>query len=295
MSVREGKLSTNELKECFQYLKIKNEDIIKSSLIGEDCALIDIGKKILITTDPITTEVENIGMYLMYVSTNDIFAAGGIPKFGLITMIFPTTFSFDEVKEIFRNVGERASELGVDIVGGHTEFSDAVVRPVLSATILGELISEYNLKNIKSGDLIYVTKDLGIEGNKILSYKKGIQSKYEDDLLSVAKEGKILQKYSEVVAMHDVTEGGIKGALEEMLYTLNLGAKIDFKKLPFDETTVELVEEYKMDLKTLISSGSMVVILNQPSQAIENELKNNNIKFTCIGKVVENNKVVFEI
>lgn len=293
MNAREGKLTAEELNECFKYLKIKNKDTIKSAMVGEDCALVDFHTSILLTTDPITTDVQNIGTYLMYVATNDIYAAGGNPKFAMVTIMLPTTFAFEDTKKIFADLGFCADKLGVDIVGGHTEFTDAVNRPIVSATILGELVKQYNITDIRPGDLIYVTKDLGIEGNKILSHKDGIQSIYPDEMLSVQKESEILRKYNNVVVMHDITEGGIKGALEEILLSVNLGARIENAKMPFDILTRKLSKKHNINMNSLISSGSMLVISRNEMQDIEKEFLNNNMKITLIGKVTDGEKVNF--
>ncbi len=59
--------------------------------------------------------------------------------------------------------------------------------------------------------------------------------------------------------MHDVTEGGIFGALWEMAESSGIGLEIDLKKIPLKQETVEICELFDINPYGLIASGAMLM------------------------------------
>ena len=96
-------------------------------------------------------------------------------------------------------------------------------------------------------------KWIGIEGTAILAKEKeaALRERYSQPFIDKAKE---LDRYisvlseaatavkSGVAAMHDVTEGGIFGALWEIAEASGVGLEIDLKKIPLKRETVEICE-----------------------------------------------------
>ena len=107
--------------------------------IGEDSAIISIRDQedLLVSSDPITFDSENIGKYVLDVCANDIYAAGGEPKWFLLTTLIPPKTRYSDLKKVLSEVNKRAKLLNIDIVGGHTEITEAVNKIILSGTILG--------------------------------------------------------------------------------------------------------------------------------------------------------------
>lgn len=62
-----------------------------------------------------------------------------------------------------------------------------------------------------------------------------------------------------ISAMHDITEGGIFGALWEMASGADLGVEIDLKKIPIRQETVEVCEFFNVNPYLIMSSGSMLI------------------------------------
>jgi hydrogenase maturation factor len=189
-----------------------------------------------------------------------------------------------------------AKELNIDILGGHTEVTQAVNRTVISTTAFGKPMSD-NLvvsKAAKPGMDIILTKGAGIEGTAILASVKEefLKDKIPFDLLS---EAKLLEKEISVVpeskiatrigtaAMHDVTEGGVLGALYEVVQASNCGFIVDYDKIPILESTKEICKVFDIDPLRLISSGSMLIFTNFGNEIVK-ELEENNIKSAIIGK-----------
>ena len=108
-----------------------------------------------------------------------------------------------------------------------------------------------------------------------------------DQYLSVVPEAAVAVK-SGVAAMHDVTEGGLFGALWEMAEASGVGLEIDLKKIPIRQETVEICEYFDVNPYGLISSG-MMLMASEDGNALVHALAEANIPATVIGKATEGN------
>lgn len=292
-----GKLTTNELNDnVIKLLHSARAEVLASAKIGEDCAALDLSGIILVSSDPITAQMEldKLGALCVSVCCNDISANGGQPVAMTVTLLMPPTFSATDVGVIMKSASEKASELGVDIVGGHTEFTDCVTRPVISGTAIGKAERLLLKSGLKVGDKLLVTKDLAMEGTCILAEKSRVQFTESEKVkllqmnesLDVNRESKLLSGLDCVSAMHDVTEGGILGAVAEICINANVGATVYEKLMPVNEITKKVCASLKVDALRLISSGSMLIVTSD-EQKVENILSIHGIKVTCIGQVTE--------
>ena len=146
---------------------------------------------------------------------------------------------------------------------------------------------------------ILVSKWIGIEGTSILAKEKEEQllsrfsasfiekAKKLDAYISVLSEAAVAVR-SGVSAMHDVTEGGIFGALWEMAEASGVGLEIDLKKIPIRQETVEVCEFFGINPYKLISSGCMLMAAEDGNTLVR-ELEKEGIPATIIGKATEGN------
>lgn len=301
--MREGKLSSKELSQLIisKTTSHRNE-VLLSAGIAEDCAAIKSDGIILLTSDPITGATKNSGKLAILISANDIASAGGEPFCCLLTIIATTDSTAEDVAVIMNEANEMAEKLNIDIVGGHTEFSDSVNRTIVSCTMLGKAENMITTNGAKVGDSIVVTKTVGIEATAILAYDfetklkecgltdKEIEcaKKYFDDI-SVIKEGRIAVECG-VNSMHDITEGGIYGAITELCEASQVGAEIDTKSIPLSDLTIKICNILNLEPYRLISSGSMIMTTSKPEILIE-KLEKNGIRATVVGKIVDGNNV----
>ena len=144
-----------------------------------------------------------------------------------------------------------------------------------------------------------VTKWVGLEGTSIIAKEREeeLLTRYPETLVETAKnfdaylsvlpEAAVAVE-SGVSAMHDVTEGGIFGALWEMAESAGVGLEIDLKKIPIRQETVEVCEFFDVNPYELISSGSMLMAASDGNGLVR-ALTAANIPAVCIGKVTEGN------
>ena len=295
--MRIGKLD-NEMLERLVLGKtgMSREEVIKGAGIGEDCAVLDFGSyDCVLSTDPITASAERIGALAVHVSCNDIAANGTEPIAIMLTVLLPPSVTEDEIEEIARQAHETAKDLGVSIIGGHTEITDSVNRPLISAVALGRATKQEIIEEPEAGDVILVTKSLALEGTGILAekYSDILRRAMSDDEIdrakamldrvSVVKEGVIAGKIG-VSAMHDITEGGVLGAVWEVCSLKKTGAEIKMENLPFEDETLALCAYLGIDPLKLISSGSMLIVARQGKElALTKALQEAGIPVTTIG------------
>lgn len=293
--MRFGKLTTWELQSAVldKIVRIRDE-IILSAAQGEDCAAAKTDDYILFSSDPITAPMppKSLGELVVSVCCNDIRACGGEPFGLLLTVIVPPNASVDDVADIMSAASESATKSGVEIIGGHTEFSDCVTRPIVCGTAVGKAKRIVSKLGLKVGQKLFVTKTLGMEGAAVIA-DSGVPLSSEERLvlsafknsLSVAKESEILSKLDGVGMMHDITEGGVLGAVAEVCTAVGLGATLYEEKIPIEPLTERLCKEFAIDPFRLISSGSMLFSASDDLPA--EKLSVIGIPVTEIGRVTE--------
>lgn len=270
--MRLGKLS-NEQLEALVLSKFKKTrpESLGAPQIGEDCAALDFqGDLIELSTDPITSaRINTIGALTVHVSCNDAAAAGADPVALMVTLLAPPSATEAEIGRIADDLAAAAKSAGVDIVGGHTEVTDAVTRYVTNTTVIARIARDRILPGPSAGDEIVMTKWAGLEGSAIIAsdYPERLSALASEtirracdfsSLLSVVPEGRIAAKNG-ATAMHDVTEGGVFGAAWELAYCHGLGVVLDHTKVPVKPETTEICNLLSLDVHRLISSGSMLI------------------------------------
>ena len=114
--LKTGKLDSEVLKRIiFDNIKFKRDEIITRPGIGEDCAEIDFGEYICVmSTDPITASVSDIGRLSIHISCNDIASNGVQPVGIMLAVMLPvgtTEEDIDYVLETLPPIIARLREL----------------------------------------------------------------------------------------------------------------------------------------------------------------------------------------
>lgn len=299
----QGKLPNEQLQALLsEYVHANRKEVLLGARMGMDTAILDFQKDlIVVSTDPITGSASNLGSLAVDISVNDVSTSGADPVGVLITILAPEGASLEEIREIFEEASARCDALDIEIVGGHTEVTNAVNRFLVSTTVIGRLKEENRLRTeeVKEGDLIYVSKHLGLEGSAILAYDEPIledllspeeleEAKSYANLLSVREEGR-LGRDVDALFMHDVTEGGIKGAVYETAMALEKGILCEEESIPLTQVTRKICQIFEIDPFRLISSGSMLfVIRKEREEDFVRLAEKRKISVTRIGRVIPN-------
>jgi thiamin-phosphate kinase len=276
-------------------IEFRREDVLVHAGLGEDCAVIDFGDEVcLVTSDPITGALEGMGELAVHVACNDLAANGGTPVGVQVVLLLPEQTSLEQVHRIMEDIQHTAAHLGVEVVGGHTEITSKVVDPIVSITAIGRAPKGRYVtsKGAKVGDDILITKGVGIEATAILARDFGHRLPFTIDAeeiagfakqLSVVAEGLVAAEHG-VHAMHDITEGGLLGAVREICYASRVGAEIREADVAIPQLTKAICEHFELDPLKLLSSGSMLIVAPE-GQALIKKLQAIAIPAFAVGKV----------
>jgi len=297
--MKTGKLPNKLLKDIILNELAKNRsEVILRPRIGEDCSVLDFGEyACVLSCDPITGTANEIGRLAVHVSCNDIASCGVEPIGLLVTILCPENGTLEELKKITDQLNEAASSINIDILGGHTEVTNAVNRYVLTCTAVGRCLKgEFiSTSGAKPGDELVLTKHAGLEGTAIIAFEKEKElievfgselvetAKSYMDNISVVKDGIISAKFG-AHAMHDVTEGGVLGAVWEMCEASGTGVRIDAGMIPVTGPTEKICAFYNINPLKLISSGCMLIATADGNSLVK-ELSKNGIPAAIIGKM----------
>jgi hydrogenase expression/formation protein HypE len=299
-----GKVSETVLKRSIlKQIKHRREEVLVGPGVGEDCSVIELGENevFVISTDPITGTTKDIGTLAVHITANDISSNGAEIIGIMLTILLPEGSKEAELKEIMREVETVCTKLNIEVMGGHTEITTAVNQPIITVTGVGKMSKENMIKTagVAPGQEIVMTKWAGLEGTAIIAGKKEeeLLNKYPIDFIGSAKdfleyisvvdEARIGKRMG-VVSMHDVTEGGIFGALWELGEASGVGLQVDLKKIPVRQETIEICEFFDLNPYQLISSGVMLMV-TEKANALVDELKASGISAAVIGRITEGN------
>lgn len=283
--------------------KVKRDDVILRPTTGEDCSAIDLGGEFcILSTDPITGAAKDIGYLAVQINCNDIYSAGAEPMGVLLTVLLPPESDEALLEEMMTGAIKAAEERNIEILGGHTEVTDAVCKPVISAAVIGKTRDRKILSTggAKAGQDVIMTKWAGTEGTAILAkeWEEGLKAYLSEEELKMAREMKnylSVGKESEIAfehgatAMHDATEGGILGAVWEVAECSGLGVDVYVENIPVKEETKKICKVMGIDYLGLISSGTMIIAADDGDKLVE-KLQEAGIEAAVIGKLTEGGK-----
>jgi hydrogenase expression/formation protein HypE len=264
----------------YRHLGVRRPDVLVHASLGEDCAVIDFGGDLAaVTTDPITGAGDDLGWYAVLIGTNDLAAAGAQPVAVALTVLLAPGRAADDLARLMRDAAEAAASLGVEIAGGHSEVVGGIDRTIVVVTALGRVARGRLLHSggARSGDTVLLTKAAGIEGTAILAGAR------RADLLpalgdaALARAGGYRTQLSVLpearaaagagaTAMHDVTEGGVLGAVYELAAASGLGVVLEADRVPVREETAAICRTLGADPLALIGSGALLVATPEPER-----------------------------
>jgi len=276
-----GKLPGPLLGQLIGGLNVTDPSVIVGPGIGRDAAAVRIGDAILVLkSDPITFASAGAARYLLNVNANDLACLGAVPRWMLVTAMFPVGTTREAVQATFAELGAVSHELGITLVGGHTEITPAVNQPVLVGMLTG-LADDATLLppgGAKAGDLLVLSHPVAIEGTALLASEMAerLAALVEPDLLqsaqalverpglSVARDARLAQETVEIHAMHDPTEGGIAMGAREIAEASGLGAELYLDRIPVLPETRAIATALGLDPIGMLASGSLLVACPKP-------------------------------
>jgi hydrogenase expression/formation protein HypE len=273
-----GKLPSDLLAELIASLPT-GPRVVLGPRLGEDAAVLDMGDRYLvIKTDPITFATDEIGWYAVQVNANDIATAGAIPLWFLAAILLPEACATTAMaRDILAQIAGACRDLSVAVVGGHTEITHSLDRPIVVGCMLGEVAKHQLVRTggAQPGDVILLTKGAPIEATAIIAREKRaeLEGKFPASFLdrcanylrepgiSVVREARLAVEVGGVTSMHDPTEGGIVTALWELADACGHGIEVDLfgDESPWLPDGEALCQAFNLDPAGAIASGALLL------------------------------------
>mgnify|MGYP001179853877 CR=1 FL=1 len=272
-----GKLRSDILASFIGRAPINDPSVILGPGVGMDCAVVDMGSKYLVyKSDPITFATDEIGWYAVQVNVNDIATTGAIPRWFLLTLLLPEGETTEDlVEKITDQVYSACAEMSIAVIGGHTEITHGLNRPIIAGTLIGEVDRDRLItpRGSHPGDRILLTKGVPIEATAIIAREfpdRVGEFLNETELkqavaflttpgISVLRDAQIALEAGKVTAMHDPTEGGLFSALWELSEACGHSLSIDNSAVPIPHLALRICKAFKMNPFAAIASGALLV------------------------------------
>ncbi len=299
---RTGKIPSDILiRSVFRYAGTKDRRVLLGPSIGEDAALVSLDDQVLVlSTDPVTGAESDIGWLSVHLNANDVACRGAKPRWFLCTLLLPEKSNVGVVERIMKQIDKAAKELGVAVVGGHTEVTPDLSRPIVIGYMTGTVPKDkfVTSRGGRPGDHLIMTKAVGIEGTAVLAAdfsetltsKAGArliqQAKGLRRLISVVDDALIAVRAGGVRAMHDPTEGGLLNGTWELAEASRVGFLIHESKIAIRRETLEICSLMQVDPLKLLSSGCLLIAADtRKSGFILRGLSAHGIPAKIIGKL----------
>lgn len=304
MSLRPGKLPAAALSRLLAAIP-PDPRVIVGPGIGRDAAVIDMGdgRVLVAKTDPITFATELAGWYAVNVNANDIACMGAEPRWLLATALLPEGASDRLPEEIFGQLRDACEKLGVALVGGHTEVTIGLDRPIIVGAMIGEAARDDVVSgaSIEEGDVVLLTKGIAIEGTALLARESGdeltrrgigaatverAKAMLFEPGISVVEDARAIRRAARPRLMHDPTEGGLATALYEMAQAAGRTIRIDLSAVVVYEETRVICDALGLDPMGLLASGALLAILGRADvTSVTSELARVKIDGRIVGAI----------
>ncbi len=298
--MREGKLRPGLLAELLSRAPVDPGRVVLGPRVGDDAAVVRAGELVALKSDPVTFAGERLGWYAVNVNANDCASVGARPLFFLATLLLPASADERAASLVFDDVSRACRELGISLVGGHTEFTTAVTRPVVSGAMAGEVVKFLDKRSARPGDAVIMTKAAAIEGTSIIArdardwcverwgeeFAARAAGLLFDPGISVVREALAALEIEGVRAMHDPTEGGVATGLWELARASDLGMLVRAEEIPLLEETRMIAGQAGLDPLGMIASGSLLAVCDGGSAAeVVSSLEDSGVPARVIGEM----------
>lgn len=313
--LRAGKLPGPLLHRLIEaYATAPDDDVIVPTGYGRDAAAIQIGDtQIVVKSDPITFATDGAARYLVAVNANDIACLGGIPRWLTVVALLPEHGTTEGmVESLFAELQTACDAVGVALIGGHTEVTMGLDRPLLIGTMIG-VVGPYGLiepGNAREGDDLYLTKWAGIEGTALLAREHADRLRVSVGEATVRSAAKLLRSPGIAVTrdaaallssgavrgLHDPTEGGVATAIHELAEASGLGAEVQRDAIPLLPETQILSAHYGLDPLGMLSSGALLVAADPAKgDVLRHAAADGGVPLTWIGTLTAPDQGLFMI
>ncbi|MCE1252269.1 MAG: AIR synthase family protein [Anaerolineae bacterium] len=310
-----GKLPPELLKTMFERYSVKDRRVLIGPGIGMDCAVLDTGSPNLtvVKSDPITFATDEIGWYALQVAANDVATTGATPLWYTATLLLPENKTDETlVLKITDQLASACRALNVALIGGHSEVTYGIDRPIIMGTLIGEVARDSLVtpRGAEPGDAVLLTKGIPVEATALLArefpqrllphldktaLEQAAQYLHKPGI-SVVKDARVALSAGRVTTMHDPTEGGLASALWEVAEASACDLVLDPGAVLVPALSRLVCDVFNLDPLATLASGALLLTVKMPdANNIIRALELEGITCTQIGYVEKGSGRVWQL
>ena len=308
-----GKFSPDLMEKIvYQRLGRKRPEILVGPNHGLDNAVIQLGynQVLVVTSDPLSVipvlGLQDSAWLSVHLLSSDISTCGFPPQFIMANFSLPPHMKDEEFEEYWDAFHRECDKLSIAILGGHTGRYAGCDYTIIGGGVMMTLAPEdryLSSSMARSGDMVIMTKGVAIATTGILaktfprtvenaygaSFLKSAQSHFYQfsvvkDALTAASVG---LRDNGVTAMHDVTEGGLLGAIYELAEASKVGIQIDLSNAIMTQEAKLICDLFDLDPYMTLSEGTLLITTkSEKAQEVLKALQSSGIKAKIIGKIM---------
>lgn len=276
-----GKLGPKELEKVIRCIRRTRSSIVPPK-VGFDSGVHKITDDLclVVSTDPCLAVPKNrFGWLMIHYAASDVAVSGVKPRYCTLNLLGPRGTRTRLFRVIMKQACDAANELDMQIVAGHTGRYEGFDDLVGVCTAYGFASPQEVMtpRNVRPDDSMLCTKPIGLEtlvafsqvrrspARRLLGKSQVGRLSRMFKFQSCVKEALVLSKIRGVHAMHDVAEGGLVAALNEMAEASDAGFSLDLMKLLVPDEVRTLVHEFQLsadELLSMSSTGTLVAALD---------------------------------
>jgi len=190
-----------------------------------------LGNNVASTAPAIGLPIETLPFFAISYAIGNVLASFAEPEYIFDTISLPPQ-NCNAAQEIYRGLVNEAGGFGVKVIGGHTGCYEGLQLPLINVTAFGRVIRP-QIKPSGNDSIILAGEPL-LEA-QWLRWLAGLSdAEVEWRRLTPVPILKDMLKMGEIKLAHDVSEGGIGGALEELQEKYGLNIRL-MSKRPLSE------------------------------------------------------------
>lgn len=232
------------------------------------------GQRLAFTTDsyvvqPLFFPGGDIGSLAVNGTVNDLAMCGARARWLSAGFILEEGLSMDTLWRVAQSMQRAAAAAGVSLVTGDTKVVDRGKGDGLFVNTTGIGLIEHPVtivpSEVKAGDLILLSGDVGRHGMAIMSVREGLsfESPIRSDCAPLIEPVMaLLHAGVRVRCMRDLTRGGLASALNEIAMAANVQIDIDETAVPVQEEVQGACEMLGLDPLYVANEGRFVAFVD---------------------------------
>ncbi len=305
-----GKLPSGSMDVVYRHLGARSKRVVQGPGKGLDNAVLGIGKGmvLIVTADPVSVipavGVPRSAWMSAHLIASDFTSAGVDPEFAAFTYNFLPEMNAGDREGYIAALGDECEKLGVAIAAGHTGSYPGAGYTVIGGGVMFGVAPEGGYVTpamARAGDVVLMTKHAGIEataslatsfpefsegavGAKAARRARSLLSKCSTVADARVARGAGLRKV--VTSMHDATEGGVLGALDEMSAASGRAFFVDAESIPVPMEVAGICSAFGVDPLRTMGEGALLITCRPGlAKRLDEVLRGSGVESTVIGRV----------